>query len=178
MSITIEMCIMMTEPQLNCSFYFIIQHRVISSKMFLQFGKEMKFKKCQVMVTSKWWNQHAAISTVVLVLVCSWALSCWRKGGLMWGWTPQSHAFTIPNVSQYCLELMVAPVGMNSECTMPLMSQKPVGVILPADFAVLKYFLIAGYLFDGTPLTVSCCQVWNGASNFHLLFKNLSFSCS
>jgi len=46
---------MMTEPQLNCCLYFIIQHRVTSSKMLLQFEKEMKIQKCQVTATSIWW---------------------------------------------------------------------------------------------------------------------------
>jgi hypothetical protein len=41
---------------------------------------------------------------------------------------------------------MVAPVGMNSECTTPLTSLKAVSVILPAEGAVLNFFYAGNLL--------------------------------
>ena len=87
------------------------------------------------------WNQHYDYLQLFLHLwACSQALSRWRRGSSMWGWIFQSHAFIIPIVSQYCLELMTVPVGMNHVCTMPLTSQKTVNKTLPTNTVVLTFF--------------------------------------
>ena len=39
-SVTLELCISMTERQLTCCYHFTVERIVMSSKPFLQFGKE------------------------------------------------------------------------------------------------------------------------------------------
>jgi len=44
-----------------------------------------------------------------------------------------------PSVPHYFSELMAVPVGINYECTLPLMSEKTVRMIFPANAAGQHY---------------------------------------
>jgi hypothetical protein len=60
MSVTTELCILTTQPQLACYTNFLCC-TVMSSKMFLHFGKEMKIKCSQVEAT-RWVIQDGKIT--------------------------------------------------------------------------------------------------------------------
>jgi hypothetical protein len=48
----------MEDPQLNCWFYFFVGRLLMTSKMFLQFWKEMKIQRSQVDIV--WWVKQGS----------------------------------------------------------------------------------------------------------------------
>jgi len=53
-SVTLELCIFMTELQLTCCHHFIVECILISSRPFLQFGKETNIWQWKKVLWNGW----------------------------------------------------------------------------------------------------------------------------
>jgi hypothetical protein len=108
----------MSEPQLSHCLDFFIWCVVISSKMFLQCGKRDEnwtawYQNYKV-DDQRQYNQGAEslhmFSHLCVVVYCHFEGAAIPREEILW-----SHTSSFPIVSQWCAELMVVPVGINSQ---------------------------------------------------------------
>jgi hypothetical protein len=125
-SVTIALLILVTEPQLNCCSDFIVRSVVTSSQAFLRFAKEMKPQRYQI--EAIWWviqeSNTKAPNPCNCFHFCAGSSIVQLKERLLHtrDKLPEAGLSAFLSASQYCKQLMIVPVSMNTECTTPFIN--------------------------------------------------------
>jgi hypothetical protein len=138
----------MTEPQPNRCLHFIVRHFVMSSQVFLQFGKETKIRRASSGLYDGWSQTvkpSLRTSAVFHKFMCGLALK------------------------------QRQPVGINFQHTTPLTSLKTVSMILPGDASVLNFF-VEEYCLSCPQTAVICrwIQIGGTFSAYHIRTDTLA----